>query len=67
MQLSIVRERLLALERVDFIPTRRSSDFTPLGLRKFEVNKVLISERQCVREVGGFTRYVELGVIHITV
>lgn len=28
MELSIVREKLLALDKVDFVPTRRSSDFS---------------------------------------
>lgn len=28
MELSLVREKLLALDRVDFVPTRRSSDFS---------------------------------------
>lgn len=60
MQLSKVSERLLALERVDFISTRRSSDFTLLGWRKFEVNKILISARHCVRKVGGRSRVFKI-------
>lgn len=53
MELSIVREKLLDLDRVDLVPTRRSSVLSLFNLRKFEVNQDLISERQWVREEGG--------------
>ena len=52
MELSMVREKLSTLDRVDLVPTRRSSVLSLLSLRKFEVNQDLISERQWVREDG---------------
>lgn len=53
MELSIVREKLSVLDKVDLVPTRRSSVLSELSLRKLEVNQDLISERQWVREEGG--------------
>ena len=52
VELSMVREKLLTLDKVDLVPTRRSSVLSVLGLRKFEVNQDLISERQWVRKGG---------------
>ena len=64
MEVSMVREKLSTLDRVDLVPTRRSSVLSLLSLRKFEVNQDLISERQWVREGGvRFTGQIELGVI----
>ena len=51
--MSMVKEKLSTLDRVDLVPTRRSSVLSLFSLRKFEVNQDLISERQWVREEGG--------------
>lgn len=56
----MVRRKLLALDRVDLVPTRRSSVLSLFNLRKFAVSQDLISERQRVREEGG---RVELGLV----
>lgn len=53
MELSMVSEKLLALEKVDLVPTRRSSVLSLSSLRKLEVNQDLISERQWVRVEPG--------------
>ena len=47
------RERLSALDRVDLVPTRRTSVLSLLSFRKLEVNQDFISDRQEVREAGG--------------
>ncbi len=52
-ELSIVREKLLVLDRVDLVPMRRTSVLLLFNLRKFRVNQVFISVMQSVREVGG--------------
>ena len=52
-ELSIVREKLLVLDKVDLVPMRRTSVLLLFNLRKFWVNQVFISEMQSVREVGG--------------
>ena len=52
-ELSIVREKLSVLDRVDLVPMRRTSVLLLFNLRKFWVNQVFISEMQSVREVGG--------------
>lgn len=45
--------KLLILERVDLVATRRSSVLSLFSLRKFEVNQSLISSKQLVRDKGG--------------
>ena len=40
MELSIEREKLSTLSRVDLVPTKRISVLSLLSLRKFEVNQV---------------------------
>lgn len=60
MELSIEREKLSTLDRMDLEPTRRISVLSLFSLRKFEVNQVCNSERQSIREVGG---RVELGLV----
>ncbi len=52
-ELSIVREKLLVLDRVDLVPLRRTLVLLLFNLRKFRVNQVFISVMQSVREVGG--------------
>ena len=52
-ELSIVREKLLVLDRVDLVPMRRTSVLLLFNLRKFRVNQVFISVMQSVRDVGG--------------
>ena len=49
----MVRKKLSTLDRVDLVPTRRSSVLSLLSLRKFEVKQDLIPERQWVREERG--------------
>ena len=67
VELSMVKKKLSTLDRVDLVPTRRSSVLSLLSLRKFEVNQDLISE--AVGEGGGresgvrFTGQIKLGVI----
>ena len=56
----MVRKKLSALDRVDLVPTRRSSVLSLFNLRKFAVSQNLMSERQWVREKGG---RVELGLL----
>lgn len=46
-------EKLLDLERVDGVPTRRTSVLELLSLRKLEENQEWSSCRQKVREDGG--------------
>ena len=41
------------LDKVDFVPMRRTSVLLLFNLRKFWVNQILISVMQSVREVGG--------------
>ena len=48
----MVREKLSILDKLDFVPTRRSSVLSELSLRKLEVNQSLISERQWKVEGG---------------
>ena len=60
MELSIEREKLSTLDRVDLVPTRRISVLSLLSLRRLEVNQVCSSERQSVREEGG---RMELGLV----
>lgn len=50
--------KLLILERVDLVATRRSSVLSLFSLRKFEVNQSLISSKQLVRDKGGARRCV---------
>ena len=52
-ELSIVSGKLLVLDRVDFVPMRRTSVLLLFNLRKFWVNQAFISDKQLVREVGG--------------
>lgn len=48
----MVREKLLTLDKVDLVPTMRSSVLSLSSFRKLEVNQDLISEKQWVREEG---------------
>ena len=52
-ELSMLREKLLILDKVDLVPMRRSSVLLLFNLRKLWVNQVFISVMQSVREVGG--------------
>lgn len=52
-ELSILREKLSVLDKVDLVPIRRTSVLLLFNLRKFWENQVFISEMQSVREVGG--------------
>ena len=52
-ELSIVREKLLVLDKVNFVSMRRTSVLLLFNFRKCRVNQVFISEMQSVREVGG--------------
>lgn len=50
---SIEKEILLALDRVDLVPIRRTSVLSLLSFKKLEVNQDLISDKHEVREGGG--------------
>ena len=49
----MVSEKLLALDREDFVPMRRTSVLLAFNCRKLCVNQVFNSEMQSVRDVGG--------------
>jgi len=51
-ELSIVREKVSVLDKVDLLPMRRISVLSLFNLRKLFINQVFISEIQSVREVG---------------
>lgn len=52
-ELLIVTEKLLVLDNVDLVPTKRSSDLLLLSLRKLEENHEFSLAKQRVREDGG--------------
>jgi len=54
--------KLLILESVDLVATRRSSVLSLLSFRKFKVNQSLISSKQLVRDKGGSE---EVGLLDI--
>ena len=49
----MVSGKLLVLDNVDLVPTRRTSVLSLFNWRKFDENQDLISVRQSVREEGG--------------
>lgn len=53
MELSNEREKLSALDKVDFVPTKRISVLSLFSLRKLEVNQDFISVKQEINEGGG--------------
>ena len=53
VELLIVIEKLLVLDNVDLVPTKRSSDLLLLSLRRLEENHEFSSAKQRVREDGG--------------
>ena len=53
VKLSMVIEKLLVFDSVDFVPMSRISVLLLFNLRKLRVNQFFISVMQLVREVGG--------------
>lgn len=60
VELSMDMEKVLSVARVDLVPMRRTSVFSPLSLRKFSESHDLISSKQSDRAVGG---RVEVGLV----
>ena len=52
-ELSIVREKLLVLDRADLVPMRRTSVLLLFNLRKFRVNQVFILIINTIIITGG--------------
>ena len=60
MELLMDMKKVLSVAKVDLVPMRRTSVFSPLSLRKLSESHDLISSKQSDKAMGGS---VEVGLV----